>query len=81
LYQYSHLENTIHKSNIQLTVTTKNIEKLYNDLQCLDVLFQTTKKKYTYQLMSGSYLEELRGDRQSSKVKLKPNYRFTLIKL
>ncbi|KAE9538792.1 hypothetical protein AGLY_005374 [Aphis glycines] len=63
-----HLENTIHKSNIQLIVTTKNIEKLYNDLQCLDVLFQTTKKKYTDdQLMSGSYLEELLNDRKSSK--------------
>ncbi|CAH1737278.1 unnamed protein product [Aphis gossypii] len=66
-----HLENTIHKSNTQLIVTTKNIEKLYNDLQCLDVLFQTTKKKYTDdQLMSGSYLEELRNDRKSSKVTL-----------
>ncbi|XP_060849905.1 uncharacterized protein LOC132928954 [Rhopalosiphum padi] len=64
------LENTIHKSNIQLTVTSKNIKKLYDDLECLDSLFQTTKKKYTDQLMSGSYLVELRNDKQPSKVTL-----------
>lgn len=62
-----------------MTVTSKNIEKLYDDLECLDSLFQTTKKKYTDQLMSGSYLVELRNDKQPSKVKLKPNYRFMVI--
>ncbi|XP_026807495.1 LOW QUALITY PROTEIN: myosin heavy chain, non-muscle-like [Rhopalosiphum maidis] len=64
------LENTIHKSNIQLTVTTKNIEKLHDDLECLDSLFRATKKKYTDQLMSGSYLVDLRNDKQPSKVTL-----------
>ncbi|CAI6342927.1 unnamed protein product [Macrosiphum euphorbiae] len=62
------LENTIHKSNIRLSVTTKRIEKLYDNLQSLDSLIQTTYQNYTTQLMSGPYLEELRNDKHSSKV-------------
>eukprot|EP00102_Acyrthosiphon_pisum_P015061 XP_008185449.1 PREDICTED: uncharacterized protein PF11_0213-like isoform X2 [Acyrthosiphon pisum] len=64
------LENTIHKSNIGLSVTTKSIENLYDNLQSLDSLIQTTYQNYTTQLMSGSYLEELRNDKHSSKVTL-----------
>ncbi|XP_060869210.1 cytoskeletal protein Sojo-like [Metopolophium dirhodum] len=64
------LENTIHKYNIRLSVTTKSIEKLYDNLQSLDSLIQTTYQNYTTQLMSGPCLEELRNDKHSSKVTL-----------
>jgi len=47
---------------------------LYNNLQSLDSLIQTTYQNYTTQLMSGPYLEELHNDKHSSKVKLKQNY-------
>ncbi|KAL4120892.1 hypothetical protein QTP88_013503 [Uroleucon formosanum] len=64
------LENTIHKSKIQLSVTTKNIEKLYENVQSLNSLIQTNYQNFKTQLMSGSYREELRNDQQSSKVTL-----------
>lgn len=69
VYPYSNLENTIHKSNIQLSVTTTSIKKLYDKLQPLDSLIRSTYQKYIIQLMNGSYLVELRDDKQSSKVK------------
>ncbi|XP_022171863.1 uncharacterized protein PFB0145c-like [Myzus persicae] len=64
------LEDTIHKSNIQLSVTTKNIKKLYDKLHSLDLLIQTTYQKYTTQMISDSYLVQLPDDEQSSKVTL-----------